>query len=427
MKRVWLGLAALAAAAVPAALAGGGRSSIEPLPQSFCSPVVFAGSGQPRFLIASDLPVTAFRFRDESVRMQQAIQFILARHRFRAGKYAVAYQACDDSSSETGQGDLTKCGANAKAYAGNATLIGVIGTWNSPCSGIELPILNQAPRGPLALVSPSNTNVGLTHAGPGTDPGEPGRYYPTGKRSFARVISADDAQGAADALLAKRLQLRRVFVLDDRESYGLTVVAPFLHAARALRLKVVGRASWAEDQTDFSVLARRVAAAKPDGVFLGGYGCPGCPALITQLRAAIGPRPVLIAPDGWGSLSAVIQTTGTASRGLYLSIPGLPTGRMGPLGRQIAAKFGAGRLGSGGPSYAAQAAEVVLDAIARSSGTRASVVAQLYKLRFKNGILGSFRFDRSGDSTLNPVTVFRAVEGHSKFDRVVTPPHRLIR
>jgi ABC-type branched-subunit amino acid transport system substrate-binding protein len=100
---------------------------------------------------------------------------------------------------------------------------------------------------------------------------------------------------------------------------------------------------------------------------------------------------------------------------------------MGPLGRQIAAKFGTGRLGSGGPAYAAQAAEVVLDALARSSGTRASVVAQLYKLRFKKGILGSFRFDRSGDSTLNPVTVFRAVEGNSKFDRVVTPPHRLIR
>jgi branched-chain amino acid transport system substrate-binding protein len=359
--------------------------------------------------------------------MQKAIQFILARHHFRAGKFAVAYQACDDSTSETDQGDLAKCSANAKAYAGNATVIGVIGTISSHCSAVELPILNQAPQGPLALVSASNTNVGLTHAGPGTEPGEPGRYYPTGKRSFVRVISADDAQGAADALLAKRLQLQRVFVLDDRESYGFTVVIPFLHAARALRLNVVGRASWAETQTDFSALARHVAASKPDGVFLGGFGCPACAALIKQLRAAIGLRPALIAPDGWAPLPALIQTTGPASRGMYLSIPGLPASRMGPLGREVAAKFGPGRLGSGGAPYAAQATEVLLEAIARSSGTRASVVAQLYKLRFKNGILGSFRFDRSGDPTLNPVTVFRAVAGKSKFDRVVTPPHLLIR
>ena len=88
---------------------------------------------------------------------------------------------------------------------------------------MELPILNRASGGPLGLISPSNTNVGLTHAGGGTQPGEPARYYPTGTHSFVRIISPDDAQAVADALLVKHLGARRVFVLDDGEEYGLNV------------------------------------------------------------------------------------------------------------------------------------------------------------------------------------------------------------
>ncbi|MCX5744510.1 MAG: hypothetical protein NT062_18620, partial [Proteobacteria bacterium] len=55
------------------------------------------------------------------------------------------------------------------------------------------------PNGPVGMVSPANTYVGLTHAGPGTAPGEPGKYYPTQKRNYIRVVAADDFQGAADA------------------------------------------------------------------------------------------------------------------------------------------------------------------------------------------------------------------------------------
>jgi ABC-type branched-subunit amino acid transport system substrate-binding protein len=57
--------------------------------------------------------------------------------------------------------------------------------------------------------------------------------------------------------------------------------------------------------------------------------------------------------------------------------------------------------------YAAQAAEVMLDAIARSNGTRASVTRELMATRVRNGILGSFRFDRNGDTTSQNVTILR--------------------
>ena len=126
-------------------------------------------------------------------------------------------------------------------------MIAVIGTYNSGCAEIEIPIANRAPGGPLAMISPENTYVGLTHAGPGTAAGEPGKFYPTGKRNYARLLAADDYQGASNAMLAKQLGYRRVFVLNDREAYGVGVAAAFrLRRAEAgpdgRRLHVVGSA-----------------------------------------------------------------------------------------------------------------------------------------------------------------------------------------
>ena len=75
------------------------------------------------------------------------------------------------------------------------------------------------------MVSPANTYVGLTHTGPGTAPGEPGKYYPTGKRNYARVVAADDYQGAADATLAQQLGVKKLFILNDKQAYGAGVAS----------------------------------------------------------------------------------------------------------------------------------------------------------------------------------------------------------
>jgi len=269
--------------------------------------------------------------------------------------------------------------------------------------------------------------VGLTHPAGGTDPGEPGRYYPTGKRSFVRILSPDDAQAVADALLAKQLGAKSVFVLDDRESYGLDVAVAFRKAAPKIGLRVVGTGSWSPDQTSFGALASRVAKADPDAVFLGGFACPSCGGLIKALRGALRPKTVMIAPDGFAPAEDLFKATGPAAEGMYLSIPGLPFNRLPPAGRRIDERFGASfRPGSGGPAYGAQAVAVLLDAIAASDGTRASVNAHLLSARVRNGIIGSFSFDRNGDTTFNPTMIFRVSGGKGKLDRVITPPANLI-
>ena len=65
-------------------------------------------------------------------------------------------------------------------------------------------------------------------------------------------------------------------------------------------------------------------------------------------------------------------------------------------------------------------------AIARSNGSRASATRHLFQLRIVNGILGAFGFDRNGDITLDPITVFRAHHGRAIFDREIAVPHPLV-
>ena len=69
----------------------------------------------------------------------------------------------------------------------------MVGTFNSGCAAIEIPVLNQAPGGGLLLLSPANTYGCLTEPCAGN---EPEKYYPSGKRNYARVAPSDPNQGA---------------------------------------------------------------------------------------------------------------------------------------------------------------------------------------------------------------------------------------
>ncbi len=98
----------------------------------------------------------------------------------------------------------------------------------------------------------------------------------------------------------------------------------------------------------------------------------------------------------------------------------------------------AGDPAGAGPDYAAaygaQAAEILLEAIARSDGTRASVTREVFRTRVEDGILGDIRFDRNGDLVDSPFTFVRMVgepDGkpglRPKVDRVVLARSALLR
>ena len=111
----------------------------------------------------------------------------------------------------------------------------MIGTFNSGCAAIEIPVLNQAPGGGIAMISPANTYVCLTEGGPGCDATEPDKYYPSGTRNYARVVAHDAYQGAAVAEFAQEQGVKSVYILNDKEAYGLGVATNFQNAAEARR------------------------------------------------------------------------------------------------------------------------------------------------------------------------------------------------
>ena len=59
-------------------------------------------------------------------------------------------------------------------------------------------------------------------------------------------------------------------------------------------------------------------------------------------------------------------------------------------------------------AYGAQAAEILLDAIARSDGTRRSVLDEVSRTVVTNGILGNIGWDAQGDLLEAPITVLRS-------------------
>ena len=103
-----------------------------------------------------------------------------------------------------------------------------------------------------------------------------------------------------------------------------------------------------------------------------------------------------------------MQRAGAAAVGTYVSLAGIVTGRLPPAGARFVERFARTQAGTPvEPSavYAAQASEVLLDAIRRSDGTRSSIVEELFRTRVSDGLLGSFEFDRNGDISESPVTI----------------------
>jgi branched-chain amino acid transport system substrate-binding protein len=418
-----------AVATLVLAATGSGKQTLSPLPSSSCSAI--QGPSNAEFLVASDLPLQGAG-RTQTIEMTKAINYVFKSHNYQAGAHKIAYQSCDDATAQAGKWDSGKVSANANAYARNSAVIGVIGTFNSGAAEIMIPILNRAPNGPIGMVSPANTYVGLTHAGPGTAAGEPGKYYPTRKRNYIRVVAADDFQGAADAILAKTyLKAKKIYILNDKEAYGLGVATNVRNALAKLGgVKVVGFEAWDPKASSYEALANKIKGKGADAVFLGGLICENGGKLVKDLRAGLGSGVKIMAPDGFTPISAVVDGAGAgAANGMTVSVAGLPNKALKGQGKAFLKAFGKVVKKDPDPYsvYAAQAAEVMYQAIAKSDGSRAAIASNLFKTNIKNGILGTFRINANGDTTSNPVTIYKVVGGKSTTYKVITPPTAVVK
>jgi len=424
-------LVAVTGTLVLATVGSGGTSKkqAQPLPASSCSPIVYRGSGSPKYILASDLPLQGSG-RTQTIEMTKAVQFILNGAGWKAGAYTIGYQSCDDATAQAGKWDSAKCSANGNAYARDKDVIGVIGTFNSGCAEIIVPILNRAAGGPVGMISPANTYTGLTAKGPGTAAGEPGKYYPTGKRNYARVVAQDQYQGAADALLAQKTGSKSVYILNDKEAYGLGVASNFRHAAQKLGLTIKGFDALDPKASDYTALASKIKDSGAQGVFVGSLVCENGGKLIKDLRSTLGDGVKFYLPDGFTPISAVVEGAGAAAENAFVSVAGVPNSKLKGQGKAFLAAFTKALHGKAPDPYsvyAAQATVAMLTAIAHSNGSRSSVTSQIFKVNLKGSITGNLTFNAQGDVKGGPVAIYRIKGGKSTDYSVIYPPESLVK
>jgi branched-chain amino acid transport system substrate-binding protein len=402
-------------------------SPAQPLAAPICSAVTYGGPGRPRFLIVVSSGFQGI-YKGHGVQTAQAMKMVLAERGWRAGEYTVGMQACEETDAKTDSPSPAKCARNARAFARNPSVLGVVGPLTSNCAAHMLASLNEAPDGPLAVVSGGNTYVGLTRSGPGTAEGEPERYLPTGRRGYARLAPTDDVQGAANALHARRLGVTSAFVVEDGSPYGRGLAASFRHAAEALGLRLAGTARWSADAGGYRPLAARVHRTSADAVFVAGDIAANGPKLIADLSAVLGRGVQLMAGDSFNLPAPIIEAAGAGAEGLRISIAVLPNRSLPPAGRRFAAEFE--KRFSQRPCcfsvHDAQGTRMLLDAIARSGGRRARVSANLMQSRVEDGLIGDFAIDRNGDTTLNRMGIYRIRRGRLQFETAITPAPELL-
>ncbi|MGI8506130.1 MAG: branched-chain amino acid ABC transporter substrate-binding protein [Solirubrobacteraceae bacterium] len=340
----------------------------------------------------------------------------------RVGSYRIAFKDLDDSTVQSGGWDPGQTTANARLAILDKTTIGYIGEYNSGASAVSIPLLNRTG---IPQISPSSTAVGLTAGGPQAGPGEPGKYYPTGRRTFARVVPSDAVQASVLARLARSSGCSRTYVLDDDEVDGRDLAESFQVAARAAGLTVVGSQEFEPKATDFSSLATSVAQSGADCVVLGAITKDNV-ALATRQVAAALPQAKFFGSAGLAQSTFVNPALGGIPLSLdarvLITVATLDPAAYPPPGRRFFALYER-RYGAPQPYaiFGYEAMSLMLDAIARatrdgnSAALRSNVLDAIFATRDRRSVLGAYSIDGDGDTTLARYGVYTVGNGQLHF------------
>ena len=342
----------------------------------------------------------------------------LADARFRVGEYRIRLTALDDSTPQSHGWDPNQTTLNARLAAQDPTTIGYLGDFNSGASAISIPLLNRVG---IPQLSPGSTAVGLTTAGTGASPGEPVKYYPTGARTFARVIPTDAGQAAAMVRAEQEIGCRSTFVLQDEEVDGEDAALTFLLTAHSAGLRVIAVQAFQRLAADYSALARSVGTSGADCVLISSIDESSSARLTEQIAAAV-PRATIFASNGLADSAY----TDPAEGGIRLSldprvivISAAPPASAYPHRVRVVLAAYARQFGPPEPQsvFGYEAMKVLLSAIARATdggrrtAERSKVLQALFATRVEDSPLGRFRIDRAGDSTLRSFSAYRIVGG----------------
>lgn len=334
------------------------------------------------------------------------------------GSFKISYDSQDDSNTTTGEWDPSVTAANAKTAANDPSTIAYLGDYNSAATAISLPLINAAG---ILQISPASPYGGLTSSlYAGQD--EPGRFYLSGKRNFARLQPGDRGQARAQILTMRGLGVGKVYVIDDQDPFELPLAQMVVADAEADGIQVAAHDSIdTTATTNFAGEAQKVAQSGAEAVFFAGGTTPETVALWQQLHSA-DPRLWLLGPSTM--VNATFTTAigaGPAARTL-LTTPVLPVSRYPALARPVLAAYRR-RFGEQPEAYALfgyAAMNLTLDSIRRAGAhgnDRQAVIHALFSARERDSVIGRYAIEPDGETTLASYGVDRVSAGKPVFWR----------
>jgi len=321
------------------------------------------------------------------------------------------YVSLDDSTRRAGTWIPEGESVNARraAHAG----IAYIGALNSGASAIAIPILNEAG---VPMISPSNTAVGLTRGGPGANPGEPDKYYPTGERTYFRLVPNDAVQGGALAAATRDAGCTAIASVTDRETYGKGVGSWYRTSARQLGLNVAKRKS-IRRQRSYRGLARSLKGA--DCFVYTGITASGAVRLFRDVGRAL-PKAKLFGSDGIAESGFSRHVPRSVARRVLVSVATLAPEAYPAAGQAVLAR--AGRNADPYFLYGYEAMRLITDAYAAGARDKAGVLAFLRGVTGRASVLGTYGFDANGDTTMKTYGLYAIRGGLLTWAGVATAP-----
>ncbi|MEU7023698.1 branched-chain amino acid ABC transporter substrate-binding protein [Streptomyces sp. NPDC046203] len=301
--------------------------------------------------------------------------------------------------------------ANATKLVGMKDVLGVVGPLNS---GVSQSMQADFARANLTQVSPANTSPSLSQ-GDNWGKGEKKRPFPT----YFRTATTDVIQGKFAAnYLYKDAGKRKVFVVNDKQTYGAGLASIFSQEFQRLGGKVVGTDSVTVKETDFSSTATKIKGSGADSVYFGGQ-YPEGGLLSDQVKKAGAKIPTM----GGDALydPEFIKASGESNDGDLATSVGYPIEKLPNAKKFIddykAAGYKDAYSAYGGYSYDAvwSIIQAVKAVVAENGGkvpadARAKVTEAMAKVSFE-GVTGTISYDEFGDTTNKQLTVYTVKNG----------------
>ncbi|MDQ3608915.1 MAG: branched-chain amino acid ABC transporter substrate-binding protein [Actinomycetota bacterium] len=354
----------------------------------------------------------------------KAVKLALEEAQGRAGLFGLNFVALDAATTETEteSWDRDRVLENARRAISDAGAIAYIGELSSGASALSVPVLNE---GGVLMVSPSSTYVGLTREG-GIGRGEPERFYPSGERTFARMVPADHVQAAAQVELMAEEDVERLYVLHGAGLYGRGLAEQVETAAQREGIEVLAVERASDDPTDAEGVARDVAEAAPDGVLYAGDVGSNAPGVLDAVNEAA-PDTDLFVPDALATTQFLEGVDARLERRLHVTSPTSDRRRLPSAAQAFHERFRAtfGKAPEPYAVFAYESVKAIMAAVERAGpqgNDRSAVTEQFLGLERRDTVLGDYSIAADGDTSLRRYGAYRVSDGRLVFDELIEVP-----